>query len=163
MTKILRRVVFFLFVAVFFVGAPKIVFYALGYSYRSGSDSGLVKTGLVYLSTTPPGATVYVGGRRYRDTTPAIIRDLIPGSYPIRVILKDHEIWSQNVPVEEAKSSVLGKILLHPKNPDWRVLLSGQYDDIEIAPETRYFLLRPSIWNEISELSDKTIGRVPKL
>jgi|GEM_PF-5559029 len=142
MTKILRRIVFFFFVAVFFIGAPKIVFYALGYSYRHGSESGLVKSGLVYLSTTPPGATVYVGGRRYRDATPAIIRDLLPGNYPIRLVLKDYEAWAQTVPVEPAKSSVLGKILLHPKKPDWSMRLSDQYEDIVLVPDTKYFLLK---------------------
>ncbi len=142
MTKILRRIVFFLFVAVFFIGAPRIVFYALGYSYKPGSDNGLVKTGLIYLSTTPPGATVYVGGRRYHDTTPAIIRDLLPQTYPIKLMLKDYEIWAQDVPVEAAKASVLGKVLLHPKKPDWRVCLWDRYDDLVPVPDTKYLLLK---------------------
>ena len=141
MIKILRRVTFFIFLAVFLIGAPKIVFYALGYSYGLGSDK-LIKTGLIYLSTTPPGATVYVGGRRYQEPTPAIIRDLLPGHYPIRISLKDHEVWSRNVPVEAAKASVLGKILLYPKKPAWRTRVSGRFEDFIAIPDTRYILLR---------------------
>ncbi len=134
MMKILRRIIFFLFAAVFVVGAPKIVFYALGYSYGSGSEKGLIQTGLIYLSTTPPGATVYVDGRRYREPTPAIIRDLLPGNYSIRLVLKDHDVWSKTVPVEAAKASVLGKILLYPKK--WKWIDLGQDELPESAIET---------------------------
>ncbi len=142
MMKVLRRIIFFMFFAAFLIGAPKIIFYALGYSYRAGSKKGLIQTGLVYLSTTPPGATVYVGGRRYHDPTPAIIRDLLPGNYPIRLVLKDHEIWSKTVPVEAAKASVLGKILLHPKKPEWHSRVLGKFENLIAIPETKYILLK---------------------
>ncbi len=144
MMKVLRRVVFFLFLAIFLAGTPKIIFYALGYSYRGGTEKGLVQTGLVYLSTTPPGATVYVGGRRYREPTPAIIRDLLPGNYPVRLVLKDHEIWAKTIPVEAAKASVLGKILVQPKKPDWRIRVSGRFENLIPIPETNYILLKDS-------------------
>lgn len=144
MIKILRRIVFFAFLAVFLIGAPKIVFYALGYSYHPGEEKGLVKTGLIYLSTAPPGASIYVGGRRYHEPTPAIIRDLIPGNYPIRLTLKDHEVWNRVVPVEAAKASVLGKILLYPKKPDWHTRISERFEDFTAISDTSYFLIKKS-------------------
>jgi hypothetical protein len=139
--KVFRRIVFFLFAAVFLIGAPRLVFYALGYSFKAGTDQGIVKSGLIFISTAPPGAAVFVGGRRYRETTPAIIRDLMPGQYPIRVVLKDYYPWARNVPVEAGKAAVLGHVLLRPKQPDWKEHVPQSYDRLIPIPETHDLLL----------------------
>lgn len=152
-----------MFVALFIIGAPKIVFYALGYSYKIGSEKGIVQTGLIYLSSTPPGATVYIGGRRYREPTPAIIRDLLPGNYPIRLVLKDHETWSKSVPIEAAKASVLGKILLNPKKPEWRKRVLDRFEDLIVVPDTRYLLLRKSDQLDAVQIYDWKQGKASSL
>lgn len=154
MIKILRRITFFLFTAVFLIGAPKIIFYALGYNYQLGSKQGLTQTGLIYLSTTPPGATVYVNGRRYRELTPTVIRDLLPGNYAIRLSLKGYELWSQVVPVQEGKPSVLGKVLLRTQKPDWKVRSAHAYQAMRAIPQTPYLLLQPKDENKSVHLYD---------
>lgn len=140
--KIFRRVVFFLFAAAFLIGAPRLVFYALGVSYKSGSQSGLVKTGLIYLSSTPPGASIFIGGRPYRESTPAMIRDLQPGAYSVRLDLKNHFSWNGVVPVGAGKAAVLGHILLRPKKPEWKTLLRDDFSELFAVSETNYILLR---------------------
>ena len=113
--RLLRRVLFWVFVVLYLTVCPLMVFYAFGYWFTSGATGGLVKTGLIYLSTAPPGASVYVGNRRYTQPTPTILRDLVPGEYPIRLVLKDHQPWTQTVPVEAEKATVLEHVLLLPR------------------------------------------------
>ena len=69
------------------------ILYALGYILKPGMEQGLVKTGLIYISTVPSGASVYISNKRYTRRTPAILRDLTPGNYPIRISLKNHRSW----------------------------------------------------------------------
>ena len=140
--KLFRRAVFFLFAAIFLIGAPQLVFYTLGYSFKAGSEQGIVQSGLIFLSTAPPGAAIYVGGRRYRETTPSIIRDLMPGHYPIRLVLKDYFPWARNVPVEAGKATVLGSVLLRPRQPDWKTHILQTYDQLISIPATHHLLLQ---------------------
>lgn len=167
--KIFRRIVFFLFAAVFLIGAPRLVFYALGYSFKAGTDQGIVKSGLIFVSTAPPGAEIYVGGRRYRETTPAIIRDLMPGNYPIRFVLKDHYPWARNVPVEAGKATVLGHVLLRPKQPDWKEHVTQSYDRLISIPETHDLLLFSDGRGGVAEIYNlktkkrQTLLTIPKL
>lgn len=138
---LLRRVVFYLFLLVFLIGAPLIVFYGLGYIYKPHEEKGIIKTGLVYLSSAPPGASIYVGKRRFREKTPTMIRELLAGEYPIKLVLKSYLPWSQTVPVEGGKATVLDKILLRPQHVNLTKVLEGEYQDFLPIPETEYFLV----------------------
>jgi len=137
----LRKILFYLFILVYIVLCPLTVLYALGYLFRPGVEQGIVKTGLVYLSTAPPGASVYIGKRRYNRKTPAILRDLLPGNYPIKLFLKDRELWEQIVPVEAEKATALEKILLLPKELKREELLSESFEDLIPIEGDHFFLL----------------------
>ncbi|OGX04799.1 MAG: hypothetical protein A3G87_08620 [Omnitrophica bacterium RIFCSPLOWO2_12_FULL_50_11] len=136
-----RRIVFYLFLTVFLIGAPLIVFYALGYIYKPGEEKGIVKTGVVYLSSAPPGATIYVGKRRYYEKTPATIRELLAGEYPIKLVLKDYIPWIQSVSVEQGKATVLDKILLRPRKKNMTRLTERRYQRLIPIALTEYLLL----------------------
>lgn len=139
---ILRRVLFYLLVAVYLIFCPLTILYALGYLFRPGSEQGLVKTGLIYLSTAPPGASVYIRGKRYTQKTPAVLRDLLPGEYPVKIQRKNREVWLETVPVESEKATVLDRILLLPESWKPRLLARGSYKDLIALEDTPYLLLR---------------------
>ncbi len=109
-----RKALFYLFCLAFVIGAPLIVLYALGYIVRPIQSGGIVQTGLIYLSSTPPGATAYLQKKRYREKTPTILRDLLPGEYSLRLALKHYRVWNRDVRVEAGKATVLDRILLIP-------------------------------------------------
>ena len=83
--RLLRRTLFYTGVVLYLVSCPLTVLYALGYLVEPGADQRLVKTGLVAISTVPSGASVHIGKSRYTRITPTLLRDLLPGSYPIRL------------------------------------------------------------------------------
>lgn len=58
------------------------------------------QTGDIIVTTTPPGATVYVNNMEWKGTTPLVIRHLkADGQYRIGLYLKDHQFHTQEVKV----------------------------------------------------------------
>lgn len=138
----LRSILFYVFVALYLVVTPVAILYALGYQIHPGDGRGLVKTGLITLESEPSGARVFMGASRYRWKTPTMIRELKPGVYPVRLILRGHQEWSAEVRVEPEKATVLDHLLLLP-NPVQSSLLSTQsFGALLPVPAGKAFLLR---------------------
>ena len=137
----LRRVLFYVFLGLYFIFCPLTILYALGYIFKPGSEQGLVRTGIIYISTAPPGASIYLGNRRFTRKTPAILRDLLPDNYSVTVYLKNHRTWAQTVPVEGEKATVLERILLFPDQWQSEQLVDGTFEDLIPIDGSRTFLL----------------------
>ncbi len=140
--KQLRRVVFYFLLAVYVILCPLTILYALGYFYKPGLELGIIRTGLIYLSTAPPGASVYFGNKRFRRKTPAVIPHLPPGDYAVKVLLKNHKPWARTIPVEAEKATVMERILLLPEQ--WKIepLSRESFDRLLPLPGSRFFLLQ---------------------
>jgi hypothetical protein len=109
----IRGFLFYLSVAIFIIGLPFILSFALGYRFDTRTFK-FTKAGLIDLKTQPAGANVYLDGRLLNDKTPATINELLPGNYDIRLELEEHYPWLGKVNVEEGKVSRLDKIILFP-------------------------------------------------
>ncbi len=131
---LLRKLVFYLFVAIYLVLCPLTILYALGYLFKPGSEHGIVKTGLLYLSTAPPGASVYIDKMRYTEKTPAIIQDLLPGNYSVTIALKNYRPWTQTVPLEAGRSTALEKILFVPEQWEPQELAADSFKELIPLP-----------------------------
>lgn len=136
-----RRVVFCSFLVFYLIGCPLTILYALGYLYRPGEPEGLVKTGLIYLSTAPSGATIYLNRKRFTEKTPAVLPGLLPGSYRIQLALKNHQPWTEVIPVEEEKATVLERVLMLPLAWSPEKVLAGPFNALVPLPESRLFIL----------------------
>ena len=139
--RLLRRVVFYLLVAVYLVVCPLTISYVLGYLFKPGAAHGIVKSGLIYLSSAPPDASVYIGKSRYTRRTPTVLHGLLPGEYPIRLALKGYRAWSRTVPVEAGKATVLERVLLLPNALKRDLLLAQPCEGLIPMPGTDLFLL----------------------
>ncbi len=139
--SLLRKIFFYIFLVIYLVVCPMTILYALGYLFRPGDTQGIVKTGLIYLATKPEGASVSLGNRRYTEKTPTMIRNLLPGNYPVTVSLKNYKPWSQTLPVEAVKATARDKILLIPQQWKERTLLSDSFDNLLPIEGTDFFLL----------------------
>ena len=137
---LLRRVLFYLFVFIYCVSCPLIVWYALGYILKPGTEHGIAKTGLIYLSTLPSGAMVHVENKRFSEKTPTMIRGLLPADYRVVVSLKGYRPWARTVSVQAEKATVFDKILLLPREPRREKLSDEEFADL-IPIESKRFLL----------------------
>jgi len=132
-----------------------VIMYAIGYIYRPGARQELVQTGLIYLSTVPPGAAVYLEGKRFAQKTPAMIRDLFPGQYQVTMSLKGYEDWSQSVPITAEQASVLDHVLFHPKRWPIQTLSSGSFHNFQVIQN---FHVIPKSDLFVLETADRQVG-----
>jgi len=136
---ILRKALFYLFLLIYLIACPVTILYALGYIWKPGGEEALVKTGLIYLSTMPSGASVSLGKNvATEDKTPTVLRDLVPGNYSVTLSIKDYRPWFQMLPVEAEKATVLDRILLVPEKLPSEELSSVPFDSLICAKGTRF-------------------------
>jgi hypothetical protein len=110
-------VLFYLSLVVFFLGLPPILSFALGYKFNSRTFK-FTQAGIISIKTQPDGATIYLNGKLLAEKTPATINELLPGSYDLRIELKDYNSWSAKINVEPRKVSRFEKIILFSRRPD---------------------------------------------
>ncbi len=139
--SLLRKIFFYLFVAIYLVCCPLLVLYGLGYTFKPGAEQEIIKSGLVYLSTAPLGASMYLNNRRYTKKTPAILSGLLPGDYQVSLVLKNYRPWIHILPVEAGKATVLERILLLPEEWKRKILSPDVFEDLVPISDSRFFLL----------------------
>ncbi len=138
---VLRRILFYFFFLTYLVLCPLLILYAFGVIFKPENQS-LQKTGIIYLATTPPGATVYINHQPFAEPTPTIIQNLPPGKFHIELMLKDYKLWAKDIPVEATKATAPENILLIPQ--DWNLekySVNAYQDLISFSPHP-FFLLR---------------------
>jgi len=137
-----RKIVFYIFLLLYLVTCPLLLLYAFGFIVKPGAEYGLVKTGLIYLSTAPSDARVYLGSSRYSKKTPVMIRDLTPGTYTLRVSHEGYQTWEQTIPVEAEKASVLDYVLLLPDQWETHEFSDQPFDELRVGEGSGQGLLR---------------------
>lgn len=137
----LRKLFFYLFLIIYLIVCPLVIFYAFGFILKPGAPQALVGTGLIYLSTNPAGASIYLEDSRYARKTPAVIQELKPGEYAVRISLKDYQTWSETVKVEANKASVFDKILLRPDQWNKQEISAGTFRNLIPVIGSNFFIL----------------------
>jgi len=94
----LRKIIFYIFCLIYLILTPLIIARMLGF-VSNPLTHRFVKTGLVYVSTNPPDATVFMDGRMIHGSTPVVIRDLTPGKHFIRLQLDGYKDWEKSIPI----------------------------------------------------------------
>lgn len=136
----LRKIIFFVFVAIYLVAAPLTVLYALGFIF-SPVQYTLLQTGLVSLDTEPVGAKVWLNGAPIKGTTPLILRNLEPGPYEILVRKPGSHSWRKNVQVRADLALRYENILLFPLKTRPEILGDAPIRKMWYTPQARRFLI----------------------
>ena len=143
---LLRKIVFYIFSLIYLILCPLIVARMLGFVINPQTFH-IIKTGLVYVSTNPPNASVYIDGRLARQKTPTVLKDLPPGEHFIRIELSSYNDWEQNIPIVAKKATVLANILLIPEEWPVKRISSQAYQNIIIAGEDILIATNPILKN----------------
>jgi len=129
-----RKIFFYLFCLIYLILTPLIIARMLGF-VNNPLTHRFVKTGLVYVSTNPRDAAVFIDGRLAHENTPTAIRDLTPGKHFIRLELPGYKDWEKNIPIVGKKATVLGNILLIPEQWPIKKISNKPYQNL-IASST---------------------------
>ena len=142
----LRKIIFYAFLLIYLALCPLIIARMLGFVFNPQTHR-LVKTGLIYVSTNPPDAAVYIDGRKTHQKTPVVLRDLTPGNHFIRIELDDYNDWEKNIPIVAKKATVLANILLIPEEWPIRMISSQSYQNIILAGDDILIASNPVLKN----------------
>lgn len=109
-----RLVYFLLFVAVFIVGFPILVFYSAGYKFDP--TFGLTIRGGIYVFTPEPGTSVFVSNE-FKGTTgflndEVFLNDVKPGSYLVLATNEAFWPWAKFVSVSRGEVEALHPLLV---------------------------------------------------
>lgn len=141
---------FYLFLLIYVQVCPALILYSLGYIFNPVSRQ-VVRTGLVYLSTAPADADIFLGKSRYKYKTPASIAELIPGRYKVTVRKGGYRPWTHIVSIEAGKAAAFEKIILIPHTPKIIPFSPEAHDDIIPMSGTGLLLLKSG--NRLSDYS----------
>ncbi len=152
---LLRKIFFYIFVAIYCMVCPVLILRMLGFVFQPGI--GLVKTGLIYVSTNPPGARVNIDGTLAHEPTPTVIRDLTPGRHTVETHLKDYISWRNDVAVAGDKATVLDNMLLVPEVWKTKNLTETAFDQLLPLPGAASLIISRG-----NNIDDITLARINK-
>ncbi|MFH1363375.1 MAG: PEGA domain-containing protein [Candidatus Omnitrophota bacterium] len=142
-----RKIVLLSLTATYIILCPLLISYAFGRILKPGAASD--SAGLIFLSTNPPGARIYVEGRLFSERTPAALRGMLPGTYDVEVSLNGYKPWHTKIRAFPKLASVFDKILLAPESWKIKELSAEPFRELISLPESRFFIL-----NKGSRLGD---------
>jgi len=114
MTRRTRRILFIIFVLVFLIATPGVLFYAVGYSI-DWQNSRLIKTGAFYFDGLPRAARIFINGQQ-SNLTPSFVSRLAPAQYLVQIRKDGFTAWQKNLSVQEQITTEARNILLIPQN-----------------------------------------------
>lgn len=122
-----RRTIFYAMAFAFALVAPAILLYARGYIVDL-RQHGFVSTGGVFVKTVQPGTKVLIDSVFAKDTSfiahGALITDLLPRRYEVRVEKEGYRPWSKLVRVSREEVLEFRGVFLPPATITPRVLLT---------------------------------------
>jgi hypothetical protein len=141
---VLRKLFFYIFLIIYLIACPLIVFYAFGFILKPDTQEPIVKTGLIYLSTVPPGASIYLNNESTHLKTPIPLQELDPADYTVKLSMDNYLDWSHDITVAPNKACVFDKILLIPKKREAKLILNEKFENLIPLTGMDFFVLRKS-------------------
>ena len=133
-TKRLPRIILNQFLVAFLMTAIAIsvLFFAEGYRFNF-KNFKIIKTGILYFSTDPDGATVFINGKLQDKKTPYAV-NLTAGRYNATIEKNGYGSWSSGFKVDSGLVSEFESIVLFKKNPEISNLSDQRKIDLLNSP-----------------------------
>lgn len=135
---LLRRILPWIYVVVFFVTAPLLVFYTAGYRYNF-KKGAIERNGTLIVDSIPTGATVVVDGKETGQKTPVTFQQMTPGWHTVFVTKPGYGSWQQDILVRAERVAFTNHIRLW-RQGDPTLVSSGPYIRLENAPDKERLL-----------------------
>ncbi len=111
MTLFYRRIIYLIFMGIFFIVLPLIILYANGYKYNFKKNN-LQKTGAIFLESKPKDVKIFLNNKIIEKKIPILIKDLIPNEYNLKVKKEGYNLWEKEIKVNEGQTTFLQYIRL---------------------------------------------------
>ncbi len=116
MDKKYQRILVGIFSLVFFITAPVLILYALGFRF---DDRRLqfVETGSLVIRSYPKDVLIELDGKPTHKTTPAVISHIVPGAHHVRLELPEYAPWEKDIFISPHMTTFAEYIQLFPAIP----------------------------------------------
>jgi len=150
MTLAKRRLLYFIFIGAFCTITPLVILYANGYQL-SFNKKALVKTGMLIVDTYPRNAEILLNKEQQTNlvtkffnlnekiTTPAKIKNIIPGDYIISLTLPGYWSWEKKVSIKPGESTYAEDVILFKKTSP-TLLSAGEKTILSTSPNLEMIL-----------------------
>jgi hypothetical protein len=126
-----RKLLFLVCLGLFVFLLPTILLFTFGYKI-DWNTLRILKTGLIWVSSSPEGANVYLNGKFLDKRTPATIEELMPGTYTVSLLLEDYYPWQSDVEVQQGRVVSISKAMLFPR--------IAQFDKLNFEGSEKFFI-----------------------
>ncbi len=138
--RIKRVVAFYFSITLFLILLPIILSYSLGYHIDFNAFK-IYKTGLIYISSHPSGALIYVNGKLHQDLTPAQIEELKPGTYRITVKREGFYPWEGDLVVRPNMVTKADRIVLFPIAKEMKSIIEHEVSNFAISDKKNVYYM----------------------
>jgi len=154
MTKRQRTFLFFTAAILFFTTTPAVILYSQG--WRLDWDHKTVThTGGVYVRVTPPRASIFVDDGFVKRTDfffdSALITDLLPGEYHLRIEKEGYIPWKKTLSVQSSQVTEAKEVILFPNTIAFQALFSS-IKHVWPSPDTSTYIFQKQINSNSWEL-----------
>jgi hypothetical protein len=111
----IRLAVGYALIAVVLILATTVLLYR-SYGFGLDENGRVIQNGLVFVSSTPEGATVYVNGKKYKDQTNTRM-DIPDGEYTMEITKQGYRTWERSFSLEGGSIERFYYPLLFPVKP----------------------------------------------
>ncbi|KKR91704.1 MAG: hypothetical protein UU95_C0021G0008 [Parcubacteria group bacterium GW2011_GWC2_42_12] len=166
MTLKVRRMLSLIFILLFLIIAPAIILYAAGFKL-SKNGLAIQKTGMFIIDSNPRGAKIFINGQVQKKfinilfnknrfiTTPAKIKNLLPGEYDLSLELDGYWGWQKKLTVNPGTSTFVENIYLF-KNSLPVQILPANLESINLSAGDNRALILSADQLTFFNLADKT-------
>lgn len=114
-----------MYVVIFFITAPLLVFYTSGYRYNF-KKGAVERNGTLIVDSTPSGGSVTIDGQDTGEKTPVTFQKMTPGWHSIFVTKPEYGSWQQDIFVRAERVAFTDHIRLW-KQGEPQLVSAGPY------------------------------------
>ncbi|MBI4779333.1 hypothetical protein HY797_02685 [Candidatus Falkowbacteria bacterium] len=166
MTLRVRRILSLIFIVLFISITPAIMLYAAGYRLNKNGFS-VQRTGMFIIDSKPKGAKIFINERPQKTwsslifnkensiTTPAKIKNLLPGEYDLKLELGGYWSWEKKLTINPGSSTFAENIYLF-KNDLPMQIAPSEINSVYLSPKKNQAVILSSDLITFLNLSDES-------
>jgi hypothetical protein len=133
LTRPVRRAIMACLIISFFVLAPLVVLYTMGYRFDFTTRS-IKTTGVLNIDTLPKRATVKINNVVLDDTMPIKLFNRAPGTYMVEISADGHHTWKKDIRIESNQTTYIKGLTLFVKTTPTEITRNGVPTNIFFSP-----------------------------
>ncbi len=137
LTRPVRRAIMACLILSFFILAPLVVLYTMGYRFDFTTRS-IKTTGVLNIDTLPKRATVKINDVVLDDTMPIKLFNRAPGTYTVEISADGYHTWKKDIRIESNQTTYIKGLTLFTNTPPTEIARTGLPARIFFSPNETF-------------------------